>query len=374
MPVYKVNGKKKDGLQKYQVKVNYTDKDGKHRQIMRTAYGAQAAKELERELLQAVMIEPEQFYTTVKTVQDLYDDYVAYISNEIRASSLYKKKQIFRDHILPVLGETSLQQLDTKQLQDWKQTIYQKVLSSVTMNNCYAEFRAALNYGVKMNYLKFNPLLKVGGFKDSYYSKPEMLFYTPEEFQKYKEALWHRAEKYNKYDYYVFFMIAYYTGARKGEIHALRWKKFDGKAIRIDKSINKKISNIDIETPPKNKSSIRTVPLPLPLIRILEEHRARQQSIIPDWNEDGFICGYYKPLRNSTLDVENRATAKEAGLKRIRVHDFRHSHASLLINNNINPLEVANRLGHSDIEQTLSTYSHLFPSEQDKSLKILNMI
>jgi len=375
MPVYKVNGKKKDGLQKYQVKVNYTDKDGKHRQIMRTAYGAQAAKELEGELMKAVKETPEAYIKkTVYTVQSLYDEYISQIQYEIRATSLDKKQQVLQHHVLPFLADCDIKDLDVKILQDWKTYIYKKDLKLQTMKNCYKELRAMLNYAVKMKYVEYNPLLQAGNFRDAYPKKKNINFYTPEQFQIYRTHLLQKAVQTDRYDIYVFFCLAYYTGARKGEIHAMRWRNYNGTEISIESSITQKLKGEDVETPPKNVSSIRVVQLPSPMIEILQEHKLRQQGIIQDWSDNGFICGYYKPLRDSSLDYENRQIAKRASLPHIRVHDFRHSHASVLINGNISPLEVAHRLGHSTVEQTLKTYSHLFPSESEKSLNILNNI
>lgn len=375
MPIYKVEGKKKDGLQKYQVKVNFTDSSGKHRQIMRTAYGAQAAKELEHELTLTVQQELKNSQQqNAMTIQSLYEEYITHIRYEIRATSLTKKKQVFKHHILPFLAQQSVTTLDIKVLQDWKTYIYQKNLKLQTMKNCYKEFRAMLNYGVKMKYLQQNPLLQAGNFRDAYPQKKSINFYTPEEFKIYKEYLLQKAVESGRYDFYVFFCLAYYTGARKGEIHALRWRNYNGIEISIEASITQKLKGEDVETPPKNSSSIRVVQLPKPMINILNEHMKRQRQCIKGWDNNGFICGYYQPLRDSSIDNENRQVAKMASLKHIRVHDFRHSHASVLINGNINPLEVAHRLGHSTVEQTLKTYSHLFPTEAEKSLNILNDI
>lgn len=375
MPIYKVNGKKKDGLQKYQVKINYTDQHGARKQIMRTAYGMQAARDLEHELTESALTTPDMSVeTTSMTVGELYEDYLKHISHEIRESSVVKKNCMFNGHILPYLKDVSIDGLTIQLLQDWKSYVYSKKLSLNSMKNIYKDFNAVLNYAVKMEYISINPLVKVGGFKDAYRYKPEMDFYTPEEFQIYKYALLERAIMSDNYDYYVFFCIAYYTGARKGEIHALTWNDYDGKNIFIKKSISQKIRGKDVLTPPKNKSSIRTISVPIPLQEMINEHKIRQQALIPDWKDDGYICGYYRPLRDTGIDNENRATAKRAGLKRIRIHDFRHSHASVLINGNISPLEVSHRLGHSSTEQTLATYSHLFPSESEKSLNLLNKI
>ena len=79
-------------------------------------------------------------------------------------------------------------------------------------------------------------------------------------------------------------------------------------------------------------------------------------------------------MRDSTLDNKNKMFAKAAGLKHIRIHDFRHSHASLLANEGINIQEIARRLGHSKIEMTWNTYAHLYPREEERAVKILNKI
>lgn len=375
MPIYKQKEKNKDGVYKYKVRVNYTDSFGNHKQLTRTAWGAREAKELERQLTQQT---DSHSITTGITLSTLFSEYCNSIQHEIRQTSLEKKQTIFKLHIEPVLGSKQLTHLNTKTLSDWKTYINEKGLRLQTRKNLYTEFRALLNYAVKMEYLSTNPLLKVGNFRDAYEEKPEIQFYTPEEFKLFRDAALITAEQTGYYDYYVFFCIAYYTGARKGEIHALRWSSIDNDYFSIKKSITQKLKGGDVETPPKNKSSIRTIQIPLPLMKILTEHKSRQQNAIlsigQKWSEDGFICGYYKSLRDSSLENENIKYAKASQQKKIRIHDFRHSHASLLINNGINALEIARRLGHSTVDQTLKTYSHLFPKESERALEILNSI
>ena len=161
---------------------------------------------------------------------------------------------------------------------------------------------------------------------------------------------------------------------RKGEIHALRWHNLRGNILSVKTSITQKMTGQDVETPPKNKSSIRDITIPSNLLEVLLQHRERQQSMITRWDENGFICGFYRPLRDSSIEYANKRISTAAGLKHIRIHDFRHSHASVLINAGINPLDVAHRLGHSSTEQTLKTYAHLFPKETEKALPILEKI
>ena len=177
----------------------------------------------------------------------------------------------------------------------------------------------------------------------------------------------------NRYEwnYYVFFNIAFYTGLRKGEMHALRWSDIDGDYLMVERSLTQKYGKTDIETPPKNKSSIRTLQLPLPLIKILNEHKERQRQSA-QFNEDSRILGDGRSVRDTSIQNRNKLYSSLSGVKRIRIHDFRHSHASLLANRGINIQEIARRLGHSKIEITWNIYSHLYPREEEKAIAVLN--
>ena len=160
---------------------------------------------------------------------------------------------------------------------------------------------------------------------------------------------------------------------RKGEINSLRWSDIDGEHISVKRSVNQKLHGPDIVTLPKNRSSVRTLQIPKPLIDILNEHKARCQRI-DGFNEDCLICGVFRALRDTTIENRNRSFAKRAGVKKIRIHDFRHSHASVLCNEGVNIKEIARRLGHSKVEVTWNTYSHLYPREEERAVKILDKI
>ena len=241
--------------------------------------------------------------------------------------------------------------------------------------NIYSAFRSLLSYGVKMELIPNNPLVKIGNFKDANISKAEMDFYTADEFAKFITVAKDKALVNNGYEwnYYVFFNIAFYTGMRKGEIHALRWTDIEDDIVHITKSIAQKLKGGDRETPPKNKSSIRDIELPEPLIKILNEHKKRSE-VLPGFSENWHICGGERPLRDSSITNRNIDYSYIAGIKQIRIHDFRHSHASLLANEGINIQEIARRLGHSKIEITWNTYSHLYPREKERAVKVLNKI
>lgn len=144
--------------------------------------------------------------------------------------------------------------------------------------------------------------------------------------------------------------------------------------MHIRRSIAQKTKGEDIETQPKNKSSIRDLQMPAQLIEILNEHKERQRAASRLFSDDYRICGGERPLRDTSIDKHNRKFAIEADLPRIRIHDFRHSHASLLANEGINIQEIARRLGHSNVQITWNTYSHLYPREEDRAIEVLERI
>lgn len=368
MPIYKTE-EKKDGLFKYRVRVNYTDSKGKARSLTRIAYGITSARQLESKLA----LELSKTPASTMWLSDLIDTYLNAIQYELRESSVDKSRSILNRHVRPF--QIRLDKLSVKTLLPWKEETNQKNISSRMKKNIFKTFRAMLNWAVKMEYIEENPLPKLGNFRDAYEKKTVIQYYTPEEFLRYSAVALSLAEKKGFYDYYVFFNIAYYTGARKGEIHALRWSDIaeDYSTITINKSIAQKLKGGDRETPPKNMASNRTIVLPLPLVEILKAHYKRGTAYT-GFNGSYHICGGIRPLRDSSLSNMNALFSQLAGLHRIRIHDFRHSHASVLANNGINIMEISRRLGHSTIDQTLNTYSHLYPREEERATSVLNKI
>ena len=378
MPIYKSNGKK-DGLQKYNVRINYVSESGQAKQLTRVAYGLDAAKDLERRLLHDLKSNGENSVRKM-TVRQLFEEYAAVKKYEVRPSTYDKTVRTFAYYIFPTLADVCIDKLSAKILQDWKISLEERDLALKTKKNVYSELRTMFNYAVRMEYLSKSPLVKVGNFKDPLATKQEINFYTPEEFRAYIRAAKEMALQKQKaendlfeWNYYVFFNIAFYTGLRKGEIHALRWCDIDGAYLSVKHSITQKLHNEDVETPPKNKSSIRTIQIPQPLIKILDEHKKRQM-LLGNWSSEHRVLGEERCLRDTTIQKRNNLYASLAGVKRIRIHDFRHSHASLLANMGINIQEVARRLGHAKIEMTWNTYSHLYPREEERAIAVLNQV
>ena len=373
MSITKSKGSK-DGRQKYRVRVDYYDNQGNRKQTEKTAYGLAEAKDIEMRLMAELQ---KATPSANMTVRELCEKYLEATKNEIRYSSWKKNNTTINHYVYPYISDIPLRKLNSATLQQWKQDVESGAeLALKTKQNIYATLRAVINWGVKIDYMPNNPLTKVGNFRSSVTIKKEMDYYTAEEFQKFAEQALKHAQNtntINAWDFYVFFCIAFYTGLRKGEIHALKWSDIDGIYLNVRRSITQKQKGEDIESAPKTKSSIRTLQMPKPLIAILKEHKMRWKQI------DGFsknyrICGGTRPLRDTSLQNYNKMISSAAGLKTIRIHDFRHSHASLLANAGINIQEVARRLGHANVEMTWNTYSHLYPKEEEKAVQILDSI
>lgn len=367
--------KKKDGVSRYRVRVSVPDSHGNTRQIERLVWGKAEALQMEQQI--KTEYDGKRAICPKITVGDLFKQYAEYHAIDTKRSSHETAMKRLRLWVLPYFGDKRIDKLTQKDFVDWKVKINGESLSYVSKRNIYCAFVAMLNYAVKAELISKNQLSVLGNFKDSNVQKtPETLhYYTIEQFERFITAAKSDCKTITDWGFYVFFCIAFFTGARKGEINALRWSDIDGKILHIRRSVTQKLKGGDVETSPKNKSSIRDLQLPEPLIKVLNEHKQRLQEAANDsFSESKYICGYDRPLRDTSIDKRNRKYAETAGLPHIKIHDFRHSHVSLLANEGINIQEIARRLGHANVQETWNTYCHLYPREEERAVEILNKI
>lgn len=371
MPIYKT-GKKKGGKEQYKIVVSFTDRNGKYRQKAKLVYGSAEAKDEEHRMQREIF---DNIPDSKMTVKELFDEYIAAKKHEVRATSLQKTTGILERDVLPYLKDYSLDKLTIKALQEWKNIIAEKSTKCTTKNNALRELRALLNYAVRLEYIEKNPVKNLGNFRDPNFeaTSEKLHYYTAEQFKAFIKQAELNCCSLTDYGYYVFFNIAFLTGMRKGEINALRWSDIDDNIIHVRRSIAQKLKEGDNETPPKNKSSIRDIQMPSNLVEILKQQKTRHESV-KGYTDDFRVCGGIACLRDTSIENKNKKFSKEAGLPHIRIHDFRHSHASLLCNEGINIQEIARRLGHSDISMTWNTYSHLYPREEERAISILEKI
>ena len=318
MPIYKIN-KKKDGQQGYRVRVSVQGADGKYRQVEKTIYGKNAAQLAEQELLREYKQE-QKAPTSRMTVEELFNQYSEYHATETRRSTHETSMKRLRQWVLPYFKNKRLDKLTQKDFAGWKVKISNEDLLLSTKQNIFKTFSAMLNFAVKTELIPKNGLSALGNFKDSNaLENPDepLRYYTAEQFEKFIAVAKADCKTVKDWNFYTFFCVAFFTGARKGEIHALRWSDVEGNILHIRLSITQKLKTGDkgdIETIPKNKSSIRDLQLPAPLITVLNEHKQRQKEAAGDlFSENYRICGNGEtPLRDTSIDKRNRKYAKAA--------------------------------------------------------------
>ena len=186
-------------------------------------------------------------------------------------------------------------------------------------------------------------------------------YWTYDEYVAFREGIKDKSLSY------ICFQVLYWTGMREGELLALTAADIDLVTKQID--INKTYQRLhgeDIITTPKTRKSKRKVTIPDFLCQELKEYMDSRYMLAP--NERLF------PITKSFLSHEMERGCKNTGVKRIRIHDIRHSHASLLINQGCDALILADRLGHEKVSTTLNTYSHLFPHKQQELVSNLEQL
>ena len=196
--------------------------------------------------------------------------------------------------------------------------------------------------------LSKNPCAQAGSIGKE--KADEMEFWTEEEFDTFIDAV------KNKRHVVMAFKVLFWTGMRLGEMLALTFADINVNAatIRINKSLQR-IKGRDIITEPKTAKGNRIVTLP---DFIVEELREYMDSMYGYDRKDRVF-----PVTKYIMEKEMERGVNASGIKRIRVHDLRHSHASMLINMGVDSLEIADRLGHEKIQTTLDTYGHLYPNK-----------
>lgn len=374
MPIYPTK-RRKDGKTQYRVRINYTDTTGAHHQKEASCFGYQEAIDLERELLIRYSGKAPD---NDLTLAEFFEIYKKIKATEVRETTFSKIVSNVNLHILPMLGNIRLNELDERDISDWKISMTEKKCSVAYCQKIWRELNGILNKAKKLNFIPENPTKNIENFRDVLFTDPmeKIQFYTPEQFIHFSSTANSMIENYFQRSVFMFFMVAYYTGMRKGEIHALRWTDIKGDIIQVRRSISQKIKGKEIvETPPKNKSSMRDIQIPKPLSQLLAQYKyVQQEHFGKKWKKNFRVILGDRCIGDTSLSNYNKKWASIAELPIIRIHDYRHSHASLLANEGINIQEIARRLGHSNVQVTWQRYAHLYPREEERALVILNKV
>lgn len=347
MPCYKDNVR---GT--YFVKTYYTNWQGEKKQKFKRGFKLQRdAKEWERNFL-------EQFATSPDiTFQSLYDKYKRFKENRVKASTLETQCNAIDLHILPYFKDKIVSDITPADVSEWQSRILHKHFSASHTRQINAYLRMLFKYAVDYLGLAKSPVI-------SQICKPEkgnIDFWLPEEYQRFSDHI------RNNIELYTAFEILYYTGMRKGELLALTLNDIDFQAKTI--AISKTLAYVHGEyviQPPKTEQSNRMIEVPEFLLAEIREYYTHLYK--PDPEQRLF------PRSRVWLGQAITRLCPEIGIKTIRVHDLRHSHASTLINLGANPLMIAERLGHKDVKVTMNIYAHLFQSHQHEIIQKLEKI
>ena len=274
----------------------------------------------------------------------------------LRRNTWLTKKHIIETKLLPSFGGKRMNDIRPADVIQWQNEMigYRdekgNPYSETYLKTLHNQLSAILNHAVRFYELKSNPAAKAGNMGKK--QGKEMLFWTKDEYKKFAEVMMDKP-----LSYYAFQML-YWCGIRLGELLALTPADFDFEksTVAISKSYQRLLGE-DIITDPKTPKSNRIVKMPSFLCTEMQEYI----TSLYHCQQDTRIF----PISKSYLHHEMDRGAKEAGVKRIRVHDCRHSHISLLIDMGFSAVAIADRVGHESIEITYR-YAHLFPSTQSE--------
>ena len=331
---------------KWLIQYRYTDWQGKRRKS--TKRGFATKREAEEWLRNFLITQKADFDMKF---EDFWKMYCADMETRLREHTMRTKKYIVELKILPYFGNKRVNDITAADIRQWQNELIKMGYSPTYLKTINNQLSAIFNYAVRYYDLKSNPCAKAGSMGKS--KAEEMDFWTGEEFRRFIDSVM------NKRLSYMAFMTLYWTGMRLGELLALNPKDVDLKkrTISITKSYQR-LGKKDVITPPKTPKSKRVITIPEFLAADIKDY----MDSLYDLQEDDRLF----PITKYYLEHEMQRGIKESGVKRIRVHDLRHSHASMLIELGFSPLEIANRLGHEKVETTLNTYSHLYPNKQTK--------
>lgn len=373
MSVFKDKEKTKDGRQ-YRFKVYYHNTDGKLVPYTSKRY----LKEKEAKAEERVFLLNRDI-PIKKRFDIVADDYFNDAKLRIRESTYLTYRSQYNNNIKEFFKDKYIDEITVVDIENWKNTLSKRTKIS-TCNQYYVVFKEIFNFANRKYELNYNPVELSGRFKrkndEVIENKNKLRYITYDEYNKFISVidndLWH-----------CFFTTLYFTGMRKGEILALRWNDvdFDRNILIIDKNIS-----FNTETGKYKITSTKTsVNREITMSNILIQELAKYHQIVKqysDYDDNWFVFGNGDVLSDYQVKKHKDDYFKLANLehRNITIHEFRHSHVSLCINEYLKSgqndstkffIMMSQRMGHG-LRVMQEVYMHLFPSVQDKIVDLLN--
>lgn len=294
--------------------------------------------------------------------EQVYEEFKKYAEKRHKKQSFNSLTQDFNLKILPYFKERDIYSLNEKDFLLWKDNILSYNYSNSYNDRLYYVFTIFIDYCCLYYDLSKNYLRDLGGFKSKIEIKHRD-YYNFKEFNLFITNLHHVVYK-------SYFILMFYCGTRPSEAMALKFNDFDGKYIYVNKSIQRR-GNRDIDTP-KNIYSIRKIVVNKKVKKCILFLKKYYYDLYGNFENDYFIFGGKKPLAPTTIDRYKYIACKNANLKVITQHQFRHSYATNLISCGIPINVVSKMLGHSSVDTTARIYIQQDLSQEKRVLKTLN--
>lgn len=339
---------------KWLVQFRYTDWTGQSKKTTKRGFDTKReAEEWLRNFLTAKAADVDMSFGS------LVDLYFEDLGKRLREYTLRNKHYLIDGKILPYFKDKPLSSVTPADIRKWQAQILSQGYADTYVRSVYNQLNAIFNYAVTFYNLRENPCHKAGSIGKK--NADEMLFWTKNEFDTFIIAV------SNKPMSKIIFTTLFWTGLREGELLALTLADidFENLTLSVTKSYQR-LDKKDIIADPKTPKSKRIISIPQFLADELKEYITsiygikRNQRIFP-------VTKYY-------LSHEMKRGCNTSGVKKIRIHDLRHSHCALLFSLGVTPLEAAERLGHDDPKTTLRIYAHVYPESGKRISDKLNQL
>lgn len=343
---------------KWLIQYRYTDWRGERKKSTKRGF---ATKREAEEWLRSFLAKQQADFTM--TFADFLTIYYEDMSSRLRETTMRNKKYMIDLKILPYFGHKRMNEIKAADIRKWQSELMAyrdeqgNAYSQTYLRTLNNQISAVMNYAVKYYDLGANPCRRAGTMGRN--RAEEMLFWTRDEFVQFLDAVM------DKHLSYICFSTLFWTGIRLGELLALTPEDIDfaNRTIRISKSYQR-IDGKDVITAPKTEKSKRLITIPENLALDLQDYINCMYGIE---STDRLF-----PVTKNYLEREIVRGTKLSGIKRIRIHDLRHSHCAMLVEMGFSPLEIRDRLGHETVDTTMNTYAHLYPNKQEKIAQRLN--
>ena len=299
----------------------------------------------------------------------IYDEFLKFKKLKLKPQSFRSLKSRFESYILPYFKNKNIENITIDDYIDWQIEIEKFDFKYSYKKQLHYSFVSLYGYLILFGKYTVNVPKIVGNFKNNELGS-NIEYWSYQEFKKFENSF-----SNNDIVYKVFFTLLFRTGLREGEALALTFNDIKGDILYITKTISKEhYAGEKIISSPKSRTSIRNIRIDSYTLKCLNKLKIYYKKKLGYYEDSFNIFGATKYISITSINRKKNYYCEKCNLKRIRIHDFRHSHATLLLQKGIDIIEVSRRLGHSDINTTIKTYSHCEKEHEKRVIETLNSL